>query len=182
MNETEQSKELVSFEGSYQTELLENTVIRDFKVEAGTGLGFNLDPAVVVIVVTFLLDSFTGVVLGKLTEATWDTIKRLVDQLDKKSRQLATPSTEGVVRAVYRSEVKAIDIELTIGYANTRDLKRDLKNHHLYIAIALGYANANLPRKGSEISLLPCLPPEHQKCVLEFSIRKAPKEKLPNKR
>jgi hypothetical protein len=166
----------------FQTEYQKNTVVQDVIVETEAGLGFDLPVETIgALTVTFLLQSYIGALLGKLAEETWDTIKRFVDNLDKKSRQSSKPSSNSTIRVVYRSQMRSTNIEIVIAYANIRALKRDLKNHREYIALGLGYAKAKLPRKESEISLLSCLPPENQGRVLEFIIQRA-KDKQPNKK
>lgn len=165
---------------NFQTEFRKNTVVQDVSVETEAGLGFDLGAELIgALTITFLLQSYVGALLGKLAEATWDTIKRYIDQLDK---NVDNSSKDGVVHAVYRSEVKSTEIELVIEYANIRDLKRDLKNHRQYMALGLGYANAKLPGKGTDLSLLSCLPTENQGRVLAFKMRRTSSDKRINQK
>jgi hypothetical protein len=167
----------------FQTEFRKNTVVQDVSVETEAALGFDLGAEIIgALTITFLLQSYVGVLLGKFADATWDTIKRYVDQLNKNAGLLSKPSQEGVIRAVYRSEVKSAEIELVIEYASIRDLKRDLKNHRQYIALGLGYANAKLPGKSTDISLLSCLPSENQGHVLELKMRRTSSDQRTNQR
>lgn len=166
---------------NFQTEFRKNTIVQDVNVETEAGLGFDLGAELIgALTITFLLQSYVGALLGKLADATWDTIKRYIDQLDKNASVPSKSSNEGVVRAVYRSEVKSTEVELVIEYPNIRDLKRDLKNHRQYIALGLGYANAKLPGKDTDISLLALLPSENHGRVLAFKMRRASSDKRAN--
>jgi hypothetical protein len=120
----------------------EDSAVTDITVEEGSGFGFGGE--FLVSVITVFLTAFGKALIGKLADATWTRIANSFRPLRPK----------GAIETVYRSKTSSGRLlEVLIRYPSVLALRADQGKHPIYIAMAMGYADARPTGMDGAVSL-----------------------------
>ena len=139
-------------------------VVSSIRISTPNSLEFDGATAGTVAIATVVITAFGKALVGKAAEATWSLLANRLD---------ATLPAEGKIQVVYRPKSANPQWELVVTYPDNAALKRDKKNHRIYLAIAEGFAMGHVPAPGETMSLLTAIPADSKTRPLELSIRHA---------
>src|SRR5439155_14658873 len=100
-------------------------VVSSIRIHTPKALEFDGTTAGAVAVVTVIVTTFGKALVGKAADATWSLLARRFDR---------TLPAEGKVAVVYRPKSATAPWELVVEYPDAGALKRDRKNHRIYLA------------------------------------------------
>ena len=140
-------------------------LVKEINVSTRAAAAFQNDlGAATVAAVTLFLTSLGKAVAGRLADMSWPLIG---DWFRAQRRR------KGRVAAVYRSKIRRTEVELMVEYPDVKSLRKDLKNHRVYVSLAVGYTLARLPPRNEAVSLLDALPEESLSRPRRLVLRRA---------
>ena len=144
--------------------MLQLGVVSSIRISIPNSLEFDGVTAGTVAIATVVITAFGKALVGKAAEATWSLLASRFD---------ATLPANGKIQVVYRPKSPNLQWELVVTYPDSAALKRDKKNHRIYLAIAEGFAMGHVPDPGETMSLLTAIPADSKTRPSELSIRHA---------
>ena len=138
-------------------------IVHSVSISTPRVLAFDAVAAGAVAVATVIVSSFGKALLGKAAEATWSLLASRFDR--------TLPAT-GKVQVVYRPKDADALWELVVTYPDAAALRRDKKNHRIYLAVAEGCAMRKAPGPRESISLLSAVPSDSKTRPSELFIRR----------
>jgi len=139
-------------------------IVHSIRISTPSLLAFDGVTASALVVATVIITSFGKALLGKAAEATWSLLASRFDR---------TLPAAGKIQVVYRSKSAEPTWELVVTYPDVGALKRDKRNHRIYLAIAEGFAVGRTQSLRESVSLLSAIPSESRTRPSELCIRQS---------
>jgi hypothetical protein len=144
------------------SDIREFGIVTSVSISIPNALEFDGATAGTVAVMTVIVTAFGKALVGKAADATWSLLANRFDR---------TLPADGKIQVIYRPKSANSPWELVITYPDTGTLRRDRKNHRVYLAVAEGFVLGRVPSAGESIALLSAIPADSRTRPSELSIR-----------